>query len=270
MFDALETHDDVDRRRQRVRQRVVSRNRPRGSRCCCAVASSATSLPRLQVSVVPVTEGDTLVFTTDGVGPEIDDRLLKGTPCKSVAERILARCRNGHDDALALRGAISGSRPMTSISRGATPLNRQTLGDAYVAGARGVPRVPGRERVERRLRVGTQGSARWPRLRSDLVSLHESALEHDAEFLWLESGRPALSRAMAFLLESLSPFEMTYRRFLESNVALRGLNEALENQSRHTARQIHDGAGQILFSLQLALAELMTGLPADGSRSSIR
>ena len=60
---------------------------------------------------------------------------------------------------------------------------------------------------------------------------------------------------MAFLLESLSPFEMTYRRFLESNVALRGLNEALENQSRRTARQIHDGAGQILFSLQLALAE---------------
>jgi signal transduction histidine kinase len=59
----------------------------------------------------------------------------------------------------------------------------------------------------------------------------------------------------------LSPFELTYRRFMESNVALRGLNEALENQSRHTARQIHDGAGQILFSLQLALAELMAGLP---------
>jgi signal transduction histidine kinase len=66
---------------------------------------------------------------------------------------------------------------------------------------------------------------------------------------------------MTFLLESLSPFEMTYRRFLESNVALRGLNEALENQSRRTARQIHDGAGQILFSLQLALAEVMVGLP---------
>jgi signal transduction histidine kinase len=66
---------------------------------------------------------------------------------------------------------------------------------------------------------------------------------------------------MAFLLESLSPFEMTYRRFLESNLALRGLNEALEDQSRRTARQIHDGAGQILFSLQLALAEVMAKLP---------
>jgi len=52
-------------------------------------------------------------------------------------------------------------------------------------------------------------------------------------------------------------------RFLESNVALRGLNEALEDQSRRTARLIHDGAGQILFSLQLALAELMTSLPAQ-------
>jgi len=70
-----------------------------------------------------------------------------------------------------------------------------------------------------------------------------------------------LARAMTFLLEALSPFEMTYRRFIESNVDLRGLSEALENQSRRTARQIHDGAGQILFSLQLALAELMAGLP---------
>jgi signal transduction histidine kinase len=54
---------------------------------------------------------------------------------------------------------------------------------------------------------------------------------------------------------------MTYRRFLESNVALRGLNEALESQSRHTARHIHDSAGQILFSLQLALAEVIANLP---------
>jgi signal transduction histidine kinase len=94
----------------------------------------------------------------------------------------------------------------------------------------------------------------------DLVSLHDSALEHAPSFPgW--NDRPAFARAMTFLLESLSPFEMTYRRFIEANVALRGLNEALENQSRHTARQIHDGAGQILFSLQLALAELMAGLP---------
>jgi signal transduction histidine kinase len=121
--------------------------------------------------------------------------------------------------------------------------------------------VPGGECPERRVRIGT------PALQDglgplDLVSFHESAVEHVLN-LSLESSQSTLTRATAFLLESLSPFEMTYRRFLESNVALRGLNEALENQSRRTARQIHDGAGQILFSLQLSLAELMASLPAQ-------
>ena len=59
-------------------------------------------LPHLQASVVPINDGDTLVFTTDGVGPEIDDRLLKGDSLQAAAERILARCRTGHDDALVL------------------------------------------------------------------------------------------------------------------------------------------------------------------------
>ena len=94
----------------------------------------------------------------------------------------------------------------------------------------------------------------------DLVSLHASALEQTLSFPQAID-RQVSAGAMTFLLESLSPFEMPYRQFLESSVALRGLNEALENQSRRTARQIHDGAGQILFSLQLALAELMAGLP---------
>ena len=59
-------------------------------------------LPQLQASVVPVNEGDTLVFTTDGVSPALDERLLKGDSLKATAERILARSRAGHDDALVL------------------------------------------------------------------------------------------------------------------------------------------------------------------------
>jgi phosphoserine phosphatase RsbX len=65
-------------------------------------------LPRLQVSVVPVTEGDTLIFTTDGVAANIDDRLLQGHSPQVIAERILTRCRNGHDDALALVARYRG------------------------------------------------------------------------------------------------------------------------------------------------------------------
>ena len=54
---------------------------------------------------------------------------------------------------------------------------------------------------------------------------------------------------------------MTERQFVDCNAAARGVNEALEDQSRRTARQIHDGAGQILFTLQLAVAELMKNSP---------
>jgi signal transduction histidine kinase len=148
---------------------------------------------------------------------------------------------------------------MTAGSRGAMPLNRQALGDAYVDALEAYIACPEERALSGAYELGRQAlhDGLGP---LDLVSLHESALEQ-APSLSFERNRPQLTRAMEFLLESLSPFEMTYRRFLESNVALRGLNEALEDQSRRTARQIHDGAGQILFSLQLALAEVMTGLP---------
>jgi len=66
-------------------------------------------LPPLQASVIPITEGDTLVFATDGIGPEIDDRLLKGDSLQTTAERILARCRTGDDDALVLLARFRGA-----------------------------------------------------------------------------------------------------------------------------------------------------------------
>jgi serine phosphatase RsbU (regulator of sigma subunit) len=66
-------------------------------------------LPRLQESVVPVSEGDMLVFTTDGVADEIDNRLLQGSSVQMIAERILAHGYKGHDDALALVARYKGS-----------------------------------------------------------------------------------------------------------------------------------------------------------------
>ena len=65
------------------------------------------ALPRLQASVVPVAEGDLLIFTTDGVVPGIEDRLLHGQSLQVIAERILAR--SGRDDALALVARYRGA-----------------------------------------------------------------------------------------------------------------------------------------------------------------
>jgi len=67
------------------------------------------ALPRLQLSTVPVAEGDTLIFATDGVVASIDDRLLQGPSLQRIAEQILARWRTGRDDALALVARYRGS-----------------------------------------------------------------------------------------------------------------------------------------------------------------
>lgn len=66
-------------------------------------------LPQLQASVLPLNDGDTLVFTTDGVNPVLDHHLLSGDSLQGTAERILARCRTGHDDALVLLARYRGA-----------------------------------------------------------------------------------------------------------------------------------------------------------------
>jgi negative regulator of sigma-B (phosphoserine phosphatase) len=67
------------------------------------------TLPRLQLSVIPVAEGDTLIFTTDGVTAGINDRLLHGPSLQAIAERILMHYRSGRDDALALVARYRGA-----------------------------------------------------------------------------------------------------------------------------------------------------------------
>jgi phosphoserine phosphatase RsbX len=59
-------------------------------------------LPPLQATVLPVANGDTLFFVTDGVSSDFSENLsILGNP-QRVAERILERYRTGIDDALVL------------------------------------------------------------------------------------------------------------------------------------------------------------------------
>ena len=67
------------------------------------------ALPRLQLAVVPVSDGDTLTLTTDGVKVGIDDRFLHGPSLQAIAEQILVRYRSGRDDALALVARYRGT-----------------------------------------------------------------------------------------------------------------------------------------------------------------
>jgi signal transduction histidine kinase len=101
----------------------------------------------------------------------------------------------------------------------------------------------------------------------DLAMLHQSALE---DALPMHASGQELARqtriAAEFLAESLSPFEMAYRGFLDANAALRGLNEGLEAEARRIARLLHDGAGQLLFAFELALADLARESTPDRQR----
>jgi len=70
-----------------------------------------------------------------------------------------------------------------------------------------------------------------------------------------------LRAGASFFAESLSPFEMTHRGFRESNIALRQLNQTLEQEIKRIAHALHDEAGQLLASVYLALNEVARNLP---------
>jgi signal transduction histidine kinase len=100
----------------------------------------------------------------------------------------------------------------------------------------------------------------------DLVSLHEKAVAA------LVPRRTLEEMAGNFLLESLSPFEISYRSVDEANAALRRLNELLEGEVGRIAHALHDQAGSILASatLELDLAA-REGLPGGSQRlASVR
>lgn len=97
----------------------------------------------------------------------------------------------------------------------------------------------------------------------DMALIHFKAL--DEALLPSLSRDEALQRRKAanqFFLECLAPHEMAYRGFREANLALRKLNELLEDQARKMAHAVHDEAGQLLIAVHLALTELAKEVPA--------
>jgi signal transduction histidine kinase len=67
--------------------------------------------------------------------------------------------------------------------------------------------------------------------------------------------------AGSFFVESLSPFEMTYRGHHEAQAAMRQLNEGMEAEAKRIAHALHDEAGQLLTSVHFALERLTDVLP---------
>jgi signal transduction histidine kinase len=87
-----------------------------------------------------------------------------------------------------------------------------------------------------------------------------AALHHQVLHGMLADGQRATHRrefsaAAEFLAEILSPYEMAHRGVQDAIVALRQLNETLEEEIKRIAYAVHDEAGQLLVAAHLALAD---------------
>jgi hypothetical protein len=69
-----------------------------------------SQLPPLQAAVLPIAEGDTLIFATDGVKSEFIKSLSSLEAPQRAADRILEQYCRGNDDALVLVARFTGIR----------------------------------------------------------------------------------------------------------------------------------------------------------------
>jgi phosphoserine phosphatase RsbX len=69
-----------------------------------------SQLPALQAAVLPIAQGDTLVFVTDGIRGEFGEGLSALESPQRAADRILKQHGRGNDDALVLVVRIIGVR----------------------------------------------------------------------------------------------------------------------------------------------------------------
>lgn len=105
----------------------------------------------------------------------------------------------------------------------------------------------------------------------EIVSLHHQAFQgmfSDARRVARGQQLPAV--AAEFLAEALSPYEMARRGVQDAIVALRQINETLEEQIKRIAYAVHDEAGQLLVAVHLALADLERELPERQKQRAAR
>lgn len=87
----------------------------------------------------------------------------------------------------------------------------------------------------------------------ELVAMHHEALRQVNARRVAARREPAPRDAEDFLIEALSPYEMSQQAVNEANSILRRLNQLLEEEARRIAHALHDEAGGILASARIAL-----------------
>jgi signal transduction histidine kinase len=95
----------------------------------------------------------------------------------------------------------------------------------------------------------------------EVAASHQVGLQRVLAIDGAARRRAACDAAERFLVECLSPFEMSHRGTREAALALRRLNETLESEAKRIGQALHNEAGQLLASVHIALAELAPTLP---------
>src|SRR5216683_8092524 len=70
-----------------------------------------SQLPPLQAAVLPIAQGDTLFFATDGIRNDFAESLSARENPQRAADRILKEYGSGNDDALVLVSRLTGIHP---------------------------------------------------------------------------------------------------------------------------------------------------------------
>ena len=189
-------------------------------------------IPSASATTYPIAYGDTLVFATDGIG--------RGFNSEIPARTASAGGRRAHREAVREGdGRCAGpGRPLCRdrVMRNALPsLQKEyaaTLGRHLVRSEEAA--LLQAHELGRKALSGGFGVL-------DLVMLHHEAVEG----LGGANGAPSLAhekteRAVEFLVESLSPFEMSLRGYREANVLLSAMNQTLRHAKAATEAANHE------------------------------
>lgn len=95
----------------------------------------------------------------------------------------------------------------------------------------------------------------------DIAQMHREALLQC--FASEDEAQKRLTDAGSFLIECLSPFEMSHRGAQEGARALQAVNDLLEKELQRVALALHDEAGQLLAAAHLAIAQFTADLPLE-------
>ncbi|MGH9869557.1 MAG: ATP-binding protein [Candidatus Polarisedimenticolia bacterium] len=99
-----------------------------------------------------------------------------------------------------------------------------------------------------------------------IAALHHQAMKDVIPSLSAEIEEALLiKRAEEVFIESLMPFEMSHRAFREAIAVLRRMNERIEEEAKRIAHALHEEAGGLLASTNLALEELARDLSPEGT-----